>query len=90
MSAQTLTRILAALLSRIASLDDFTCPITRTIMKDPVIGTDGFTYERSAIEAWLQKNKKSPITRAAMYEFELVPNRAVRAAIARAPAADDS
>jgi hypothetical protein len=30
-------------------VDTLTCPITAEIMKDPVQGTDGQTYERSAI-----------------------------------------
>ena len=34
-------------------LQTFICPITGDIMKDPVIGSDGHTYERSAIEQWL-------------------------------------
>ena len=37
---------------------EFICPITRSIMDDPVICSDGYTYERSAI---LQlKNSTSP------------------------------
>lgn len=32
---------------------DFLCPINKTIMKDPVITNDGHTYDRSAIEGWL-------------------------------------
>ena len=29
--------------------DSITCPITSDIMKDPVQGNDGHTYERAAI-----------------------------------------
>ena len=43
--------------------DYFLCPITHDIMKDPVICIDGFTYERTAIEHWLENNQTSPITR---------------------------
>ena len=32
------------------------CPITQEVMEDPVITSDGHTFERSAIEAWLGKN----------------------------------
>ena len=28
----------------------FICPITQDVMSDPVIGPDGITYERAAIE----------------------------------------
>lgn len=37
------------------SMDDvasFVCPITRQVMKDPVLTPDGHTYERTAIEEW--------------------------------------
>ena len=30
--------------------DEFKCPITTEIMKDPVIAADGITYERKSIE----------------------------------------
>jgi hypothetical protein len=32
-------------------------------MSDPVIGPDGYTYERKPIEEWLTKNNVSPVTR---------------------------
>lgn len=34
---------------------DQICPITRTIIVDPYLSTDGFTYERCAYFAWLNK-----------------------------------
>ena len=30
--------------------DDFHCPITLAVMTDPVIASDGFSYERAAIQ----------------------------------------
>lgn len=40
------------------------CPITLAIMCDPVTASDGITYERQAIEEYLQKKDvTSPITR---------------------------
>jgi U-box domain len=30
--------------------DDFLCPISREVMDDPVLASDGFTFERNAIE----------------------------------------
>lgn len=45
---------------------DFRCPITKNIFYDPVIGSDGQTYERQAIEEWLKKNQTSPISRKPM------------------------
>ena len=36
------------------------CPITQDLMNDPVIAADSHTYERTAIERWLQTNITSP------------------------------
>jgi len=41
----------------------FYCPLTMNLMKDPVQDREGNTYERFAIEQWLQSNPTSPITR---------------------------
>lgn len=54
------------------------CPITQEVMVDPVIAPDGNTYERVAIEAWLQRSQTSPITRQVMLTSDLIPNRALR------------
>lgn len=42
--------------------DEFVCPITFDIMEDPVVAADGTTYERRAIEVWLQNHTTSPKT----------------------------
>ncbi|XP_065827366.1 uncharacterized protein [Oscarella lobularis] len=34
--------------------NEFYCPITMEVMTDPVLAADGFSYERLAIEHWLQ------------------------------------
>ena len=48
--------------SQIAAISEsLTCPITQDIMKDPVTGSDGHTYERSAIETWLAHRGTSPL-----------------------------
>lgn len=60
------------------SNENYYCPITCLPMIDPVIGTDGHTYEKSAIEEWLKKNHTSPITRQQMIRTELTPNIALR------------
>ena len=38
------------------------CPITKYIMKDPVIAFDTYTYERTAFEEWINRNEISPVT----------------------------
>ncbi len=40
----------------------FVCPITQDMMQEPVVASDGHTYERTAIELWLKNNNTSPMT----------------------------
>jgi Mg-chelatase subunit ChlD len=63
--------------------DEYKCPIGMDLMSDPVIGSDGHTYERSSIEQWLQTNFHSPMTRQPMTVTDLKPNFALRTAIER-------
>jgi hypothetical protein len=57
---------------------DFTCPITYDKMKDPVVASDGHSYERSAIEEILRgPHPISPLTRATL-GTALVPNLNLR------------
>jgi hypothetical protein len=53
---------------------DMLCPITCAIMKEPVICSDGNTYERKAIETWLRTNNKSPSTNLPLANKVLIPN----------------
>jgi Mg-chelatase subunit ChlD len=65
---------------------EFECPITLALMTDPVIGEDGQTYERSAIEHWLSDPRnqgRSPITRAPMRMDSLRTNFALKSQIER-------
>ena len=62
---------------------DLYCPISMVLMQDPVLAADGFTYERSAIVAWFEKNAMqqvvlSPMTQEPLRNLELTPNVAVR------------
>jgi hypothetical protein len=63
--------------------DEFLCPILMTLMTDPVIGSDGHTYERSAIITALQRNAQSPMNRAPMTIDSLKPNYALKSLIDR-------
>jgi hypothetical protein len=60
---------------------EFLCPLTRALMRDPVVAADGFTYERAAIAAWLAQHGASPLTRRPLPSRELLPNLTMRAAI---------
>ena len=42
---------------------EFTCPITLRPFVNPVVASDGHTYERDAIEHVIKTTKKSPLTR---------------------------
>ena len=61
--------------------DDYECPILMTCMTDPVICSDGFSYEREAIVRWLSTNDTSPKTNLPLSHFELIPNLTLKAAI---------
>lgn len=43
---------------------DFMCPITLGIMLEPVVASDGYSYEKGAICELFSKNQTSPMTRA--------------------------
>lgn len=62
--------------------DVLTCPITLARMTDPVCASDGHTYERAAIEAWLKTSHTSPLTGAPLTHPGLVANVAVRKLLA--------
>jgi hypothetical protein len=53
--------------------DEFLCPITHELLREPVVALDGHTYERSAIEKWLGANHTSPRSGESMDE-SLVTN----------------
>lgn len=63
--------------------EEFLCPITAALMTDPVLGTDGHTYERAAITEWLTHHQTSPITRETMTIAGLKPNYSLKAIIDR-------
>lgn len=56
----------------------FVCPISQEIMSDPVVGSDGHTYERRCIELWLSSHRSSPLTKVPMRKRTLRPNWALR------------
>ena len=65
-----------------AAPEQYVCPITLQLMVDPVITADGFTYERSAIESWLERHSTSPCTGATLAHRVLAPSIALRQLIA--------
>jgi hypothetical protein len=37
------------------------CPISGSVMKDPVLAPDGYTYDRVSISEWLNTKSTSPV-----------------------------
>ncbi|CAG0898677.1 unnamed protein product [Darwinula stevensoni] len=62
---------------------EFYCPITHTIMMDPVVAADGFSYERGAIQEWFSRSPTSPLTNERVIHTMLIPNRTLRVLIKR-------
>ncbi|WVZ57626.1 hypothetical protein U9M48_007988, partial [Paspalum notatum var. saurae] len=59
----------------------FICPILKRVMQNPCIASDGYSYERVAIEMWLHENDVSPLTKSRLPDKNLVPNHALLCAI---------
>ncbi|XP_024519572.1 U-box domain-containing protein 13 [Selaginella moellendorffii] len=63
--------------------EDFQCPISLELMKDPVIVATGQTYERASIQKWLDAGHKTcPKTRQPLTHLVLTPNYVLRSLIA--------
>ena len=60
---------------------EFMCPITLSVMVDPVITADGHSYERGSIEDWLLSSKTSPLTNRPLTSRTLIPNQSLRSLI---------
>lgn len=54
------------------------CPLTGGMLSNPVILSDGHSYERHAAEAWLASNSCSPLTGEALDTSICRPNHALR------------
>ena len=54
--------------------DEFQCPIGLCIMHDPVVLSDGHTYERENLASWLEKNNTSPKTNEVLNNKVFFPN----------------
>jgi Mg-chelatase subunit ChlD len=65
---------------------EFICPITTTLMVDPVLAVDGHSYERTAIEKWFKNHPAgdrggrvlSPMTNKPLKSLNLIPNITLR------------
>lgn len=63
-------------------------PITFQVFRDPVVASDGYTYERSAMERFIAQSEelhgtaKSPMTNEPLSSFILSPNYAIKSLVA--------
>lgn len=61
---------------------DYICPITRELMELPVILIeDGRSYEKNALEKWLQENDRSPMTNKPLKNKSFIINMNLKNAI---------
>lgn len=59
--------------------EDTVCPISQTVMEDPVICADGHSYERSCIKQWLEVGRcSSPKTNMPLAYTTIIPNTTMR------------
>eukprot|EP00271_Cylindrocystis_brebissonii_P004785 TRINITY_DN1665_c0_g1_i1.p1 TRINITY_DN1665_c0_g1~~TRINITY_DN1665_c0_g1_i1.p1 ORF type:complete len:639 (-),score=78.94 TRINITY_DN1665_c0_g1_i1:1515-3431(-) len=64
--------------------DDFRCPISLDMMRDPTIVATGQTYERQYIEQWLKEGHKTcPKTQQVLVHTTLIPNYSLRNLISK-------
>jgi len=58
--------------------NEFLCPITLGVMRNPVIASDGHTYEKEAIIVWFDSSSISPMTGLRILDRNVVENIALR------------
>ncbi|KAF5953585.1 hypothetical protein HYC85_006441 [Camellia sinensis] len=51
------------------------------IMEEPCVDADGYTYDRKAIQTWLEENDKSPMINLPLPTMNLIPNYTLLSAI---------
>jgi hypothetical protein len=64
-----------------ALMQSLVCPITQEVFSEPVILSDGNTYEKSAILQWLSSRDTSPLTREKLSSKVLLPNYLIKSLI---------
>jgi hypothetical protein len=53
----------------------------QVLMCEPVIAADGYTYEKTALQKWLQDSVLSPVTGNMMEHTTFLPNIAIKSSI---------
>jgi U-box domain len=57
---------------------NFICPLTKTLMVNPLMSKTGHSFDRDAIMAWVSKNGTCPITGKPLNASDLITNHALR------------
>ena len=57
------------------------CPISQTLMNDPVVTPYGISYERNSIEEWLKNHDTDPMTHQHLTKDMLVTNYTLKSII---------
>jgi hypothetical protein len=63
--------------------DEYVCPITLQLMRDPVVLSDGHSYEKSALVDWLENKDTSPKTNEILEHKHFFTNHNLTKAISR-------
>ncbi|XP_057808494.1 U-box domain-containing protein 9-like [Salvia miltiorrhiza] len=59
--------------------EEFKCPLSKKLMRDPVILSTGVTYDRPFIQNWLKSGKRTcPKTEQVLSHTVLIPNHLIR------------
>jgi hypothetical protein len=64
-------------MSRLGPPSDIICPLTRQVFVDPVVASDGGTYERAAILNHVSRGQRSPLDNSVL-ENRFFPNVMIR------------
>ena len=51
------------------------------VMTDPHVAADGYTYEATELQGWLENHDTSPMTNLRLQNHDLIPNHPLRSAI---------
>ncbi|KAK9998017.1 hypothetical protein SO802_017620 [Lithocarpus litseifolius] len=63
---------------------EFRCPISKELMKDPVVLATGQTYDRAFIQRWFNEgNRTCPQTQQVLSHLDLTPNQLVKEMISQ-------
>jgi hypothetical protein len=77
--AQYVKHLIASPRTLSTLLNECKCPISMELMTDPVVASDGCTYERESIMTWLSEHNTSPISNAPLESRLVFQNRAMHA-----------